>query len=134
MSKTKDEPPWGDEYYTGTICKSEGELNAYLHFDRQEFGFEYYRQQIAAPEIWPMAILGELEVPPDLRRQGIGTAAIQEFLATARRKGARLAFLQVGWDGELSDRDNTVSWYQRRGWRLLRMPPTSEVPYMYQPL
>jgi GNAT superfamily N-acetyltransferase len=83
-----------------------------------------------------MAVLLDVEVPHQLRRQGLGTAAIAEFLGTARGKGARLAFLRVSWFGELSERDKMVSWYRRRGWQLLQIPPVPSlvVPFMYHEL
>ena len=83
-----------------------------------------------------MAVLLELEVPHKLCGQGRGTAALQQFIAAARSKGARLAFLRVGWYGDLSERDKTVAWYQKRGWQLLKIPPIEGlvVPFMYQNL
>lgn len=127
---------WQGQYYKAQMCNSEAEFSTLYCFSHQEGGFEFYRSQIAAPDIWPMAVLADVEVPRRLRRQGLGTAAVCEFLDVARTKGARLAFLRVGWCGDLSERDKTVSWYQRRGWHLLQIPPVQGlvIPFMYQML
>ena len=121
------------------MCDSEADIDAQYHFSSDEGfggGFNFYRSQIEAVEIWPMAVLLDIEVPDGLRCRGLGTAALKEFLEAARSRSARLAFLRVGWVGELSDRDRTVSWYQRRGWQLLRIPPVPGlmVPFMYREL
>jgi GNAT superfamily N-acetyltransferase len=127
---------WQGQYYSAQMCRSEGDIDALFHFSNDVGGFGFYRSQIAASEIWPMAVLLDVEVPHQLRRQGLGTAAIAEFLGTARGKGARLAFLRVSWFGELSERDKMVSWYRRRGWQLLQIPPVPSlvVPFMYHEL
>jgi len=118
------------------MCASEGDIDALYHFSSDEGGFGFYRSRIAASEIWPMAVLLDVEVPHRLRRQGLGTAAVQGFLDAARGRGARLAFLRVSWFGDLPDRDKMVSWYQRRGWQLLQIPPVPGlvVPFMYHEL
>jgi GNAT superfamily N-acetyltransferase len=127
---------WQGQYYKAQMCNSEPDLNTLYRFSHQEGGFGFYRSQIAAPDIWPMAVLVDVEVPHRLRHRGLGTAAVQEFLGVARSNGARLAFLRVGWFGDLLERGKTVSWYQRRGWHLLQIPPVPglEVPFMYQAL
>lgn len=127
---------WQGQYYSAQLCNSEGELEALYRFRHQPSGFAFYRSQIAAPEIWPMAVLLDVEVPHRLRCQGLGTAAVEEFLCAARSKGARSGFLRVGWFGELSERDKTASWYRRRGWQLLEIPPVPGlvVPFMYHEL
>jgi GNAT superfamily N-acetyltransferase len=127
---------WQGKYYSALICNSEADLENQYHFSHDEGGFDFYRSQIPALGIWPMAVLDEVVVPPRMRRQGLGTAAIQHFIDSARSKGARLAFLRVGWTGDLSERDKLVSWYQRRGWTPLKIPPVEGllVPFMFQEL
>lgn len=127
---------WQGNYYKARICDSEADLSTLYHFDDQEGDFGFYRSQIAAPDIWPIAVLVDLEVPRSMRCHGLGTTAVLEFLSAARANGARLAFLRVGWTGGLPERDKTVSWYQRAGWHLLKNPsvPGFEVPFMYHVL
>ena len=127
---------WQGQYYKAQMFNSEADLGTLYRFDHQEGGFGFYRSQMAAPDIWPMAVLVDVEVPHRLHGQGLGTTAVREFLDVARTKGARLAFLRVGWSGDLSERNKTVSWYERRGWHLLQIPPVQGlvVPFMYQVL
>jgi len=126
---------FGEQYYSAQMCASESDLGTIYRF-HDDGGFSFYRSQISASTIWPMAVLLNIEVPYKLRCQGLGTTALQDFTDTSRGKGACLAFLRVGWFGDLSDRDKTVSWYQKRGWQLLRIPPVPGlvVPFMYREL
>lgn len=125
---------WQGQYYSGQMCQSEEELDDLFHFtERDPSGFSYYRAQILAPTIWPIAVLTRLEVPSELRSRGHGARAVQDFLTVARNKGAHLAFLKVAWFGGLVERDRLVSWYNARGWQLLENPPIPSfiVPFMY---
>jgi hypothetical protein len=113
---------WQGQYYSAQMCNSESDIDALYHFSDGPGGFAFYRSQIPAPEIWPMAVLVDVEVPRRLCRQGVGTATVERFIDAARSKGALLAFLRVSWSGEMSEREWRVSWYRHLGWQLLRNP------------
>src|SRR5258706_6742627 len=104
---------WEGQYYSAQMCSSEADIDALYHFSSDPSGFAFYRSQIPASQIWPMAVLLDVEVPHKLRRHGAGTVAVEHFLDAARTKGAVLAFLRVSWFGELSERDRMVSWYRK---------------------
>src|ERR1039458_340112 len=107
-------------HYEVQICQSEDDIDSLFHFSNDPGGFAFYCSKISASVIWPMAVLLDVEVPHQFRRQGVGTRAVQRFVSVARRKGAFLGFLRVGWIGEIAERDWRVAWYQRLGWHLLQ--------------
>lgn len=126
---------WQGQYYSAQMCNSESDINALYHFNNDPGGFAFYRSQIPVSEIWPVAALVDVEVPPQLRRRKVGTATVQQFIDAARDKGALLAFLRVSWFGEMSEREWRVSWYRGLGWQLLRNPVEHLViPFMYREL
>jgi GNAT superfamily N-acetyltransferase len=120
-------------HYEAQICHSEGEIDSLFRFNNDPGGFGFYRSNIPASVIWPMAVLLDVEVPHQFRRQGIGTKTVQQFVSVARGKGAVLGFLKVGWIGEIAERDWRVAWYQRLGWHLLPIPPIEGfiIPFMF---
>jgi GNAT superfamily N-acetyltransferase len=122
--------------YEAQICDSESEIDSLFHFSNDPGGFMFYHSRISAPVIWPMAVLLDVEVPHQLRRQGIGTRVVQQFVNVARGKGAVLGFLKVGWIGAIAERDWRVAWYQRLGWHLLPIPPIEGfvIPFMFREL
>ena len=127
---------WQGQYFSAQMCYAEKDIDSLYHFSEGPGGgFAYYRSQIPAPIIWPMAVLLDVEVPPKSRRQGAGTAAVSQFVDEARTNGAVLAFLRVGWNGEMEERDWRVAWYRRIGWSLLQNPVEYLViPFMYREL
>lgn len=74
------------------------------------------------------AIAGEAElltlaVAPDARRQGLGGALLQDFVAEAKRRGARDAFLEVA-----SDNQAARALYAGQGWRQAGRRPDYYAP------
>src|ERR1017187_4499707 len=86
----------GCAHYEAQICNSENDIDSLFNFSNDPDGFAFYRSQISASVIWPMAVLLDVEVPHQFRRQGVGTRAVQRFVSVARRKGAFLGFLKIG--------------------------------------
>jgi predicted GNAT family acetyltransferase len=122
--------------YEAQICHSENEIDSLFHFSNDPGGFNFYRSRISASVIWPMAVLLDVEVPHQLRCQGIGTRVVQQFVNVARGKGAVLGFLKVGWIGAIAERDWRVAWYQRLEWHLLPIPEIEGfvIPFMFREL
>jgi GNAT superfamily N-acetyltransferase len=82
--------------------------------------------QLAAPEkcLWPLAIIGSIEVWRGHRGRGAGTAALMEFMKEAQHLGAKLVLLKVGhFDGSTeSGRTHArrlAAWYERNGFCLM---------------
>jgi hypothetical protein len=125
---------WEGQYYSAQICYSEKDVDSLYHFNENVTGgFSFFRSQMPAPNVWPMAVLLDVEVPRPLRRKRAGTKAVQKFVDEAKAKGAILGFLRVGWTGEDSERGWRIHWYQRLGWNLLQNPSEHLIiPFMYQ--
>ena len=123
-------------HYEAQICHSENDLDSLFHFSHDPGGFDFYRSRISTAVIWPMAVLLDVEVPYQFRRQGAGTRAVQQFVSVARGKGAVLGLLKVGWVGVIEERDWRVAWYQRLDWHLLPIPPIEGfvIPFMFREL
>ncbi len=80
------------------------------------------------PNIWydgPVALLDELYVRPDLRRQGLGTALLEATETHAKELGARL--LEINVDGEDVDARRL---YERHGFTC-KSPGESEPDLYY---
>ena len=117
------------------ICFSEQELNEWVNFAQIAGGFSEYAAQIPSPELWPMAVLIDLEIYPESRSRGRGHAALHQFLRDARTKGAKIALLRVGWHGEDSDTERAwrIAWYAREGFcELENRTPQLLIPFMYR--
>lgn len=119
--------------------------NMYLSPTFQNFaafpgGFEFYRQQMSAAEVFPVAYLEDLEIDPECRRLGYGASALRIVLARAKRRGAKTAFIRVGFyeteeSSAFEDRDWKVGWYEREGFIQLKHEHSATVvPYMWHPL
>jgi GNAT superfamily N-acetyltransferase len=124
--------------YTAEMCHSEVQIDGLYRFSDDPGGFGFIRSQFGCSEIWPIAVLHDIAVPPDLRFRGHGTKALERFVLAARERRARLGFLRVGWNGwvserGLSEREWRIAWYQRNGWHLLRNRADHlVVPFMYR--
>lgn len=100
--------------------------------------FSQYSRQMHTQDIWPLAVLLDLEVQPALRKNGYGGQLLARFEIAASAKGAKSGFLRVGWPGGTSpegmnERNWRIGWYQRSGWHLLRnMDESDIVPFMYR--
>jgi len=117
------------------ICFSEQDLNEWANFAQIAGGFSEYAAQIPSPEVWPIAVLVDLEIYPEFRKRGRGRAALHQFLRDARTKGAKIALLRVGWYGEDSDAGRAwrIAWYAREGFRELEnRAPQLLIPFMYR--
>lgn len=117
------------------IYFSEQELNEWVNFAQIAGGFSEYAAQIPSPELWPIAVLIDLEIYPESRNRGRGHAALHQFLRDARTKGAKIALLRVGWYGEDSDAGRAwrIAWYAREGFRELEnRAPQLLIPFMYR--
>ena len=115
------------EYFEARLCGSSEALGFY----------HGYLAKIGADNIFPVAVLDYVWVPPRLRRQGIGAATVQKFIDEARSAGTKLAVLRGKWDGgesRLWARDNLVRWYEKIGWTLFEYDPGVVVPVMYRKL
>ena len=117
------------------ICFSEQDLNEWTNFAQIAGGFSEYAAQIPSPEIWPIAVLVDLEVYLEFRKHGHGRAALRQFLDDARTKGAKVALLRVGWYGDNPDAERAwrIAWYAREGFRELEnRVPQLLIPFMYR--
>jgi len=117
------------------ICHNETELNDCIGFSRLSGGFGPYAAQIPISEIWPIAVLLDLEIYQVFRRSGFGRVALHQFLGYAQAKQAKIAFLRVGWYGDDPDAERAwrIAWYSREGFRELANPsPKILIPFMYR--
>lgn len=124
-------------YIEATICATEQELNACINFAALPGGFAAYAAQIELSDIWPIAILADLEVYQEFRNRGLGRAALRHFLSDARQRGAKIALLRVGWSGDDPDAQRAwrISWYAREGFHELKnTAPNLLIPFMYRSL
>jgi GNAT superfamily N-acetyltransferase len=120
-----------------TLCYSEQDLDECIRFSNIPGGFAQYRAQIPLAEIWPMAVLNDIEVYPAYRKRRLARNILEQFLIEARQYGARTAFLRVGWSGNDPDAERAwrVDWYSRMGFiELQNTAPHLAIPFMYRAL
>ena len=119
-----------------TLCHSEDDLDACIRFSGLPGGFQPYREQIPFCEIWPMAVLTDIEIFPTHRRRGLARNALEHYLKEVQKQGARTVFLRVGWSGDDSDAQRAwrVAWYSRMGFiELQNTAPHVAIPFMFRP-
>lgn len=81
------------------------------------------------PNVWyegEVALLDELYVVPDRRREGIGSALITELLATARARGVALIEINVD-EGDV----DAQRFYHRHGFTAAAWPDSPERALVY---
>jgi len=89
--------PEGDDVgeFTWALLHSEQNLQDFINFS--EDPFIHYREKIPLREIWPMALLHDLEIPEEkYRNRGFGKRAVGSFLKLAKEHKAVCAFVRLG--------------------------------------
>jgi GNAT superfamily N-acetyltransferase len=84
-------------------------------------------------DLFPIAVLADLDVVPAERHQGHGRNAVRRFIGEAIEGGAKCGFLKIGWFGNRT-REGNILFYEKTGWVLLKDLPPLTVPFMYHKL
>jgi GNAT superfamily N-acetyltransferase len=110
--------PGGDEVgkFTWAIVPGKQRLNSFINFG--DNSFDHYREKIPLREIWPMAVLHNLEVLEENRGRGFGKNAIGNFLQLAKEQNAVSAFLRVS-NGPGDQLEKNLHIFKSHGWILL---------------
>lgn len=58
-------------------CLNEDDLNDWIAFQKLPGGFAAYATQMASADIWPIAVLVDLEIYSAFQRHGFGRAALR---------------------------------------------------------
>jgi hypothetical protein len=88
-------------------------------------GFQHFKQQLPIGEIYPVAVLWNMEILLAKRRQGLGSKAIRAFRAIAEDYKPRVGWLRIGiQEGEGQE---SVAWrqkfYETDSWVAFKNPP-----------
>lgn len=123
------------------ICENFAELNGVMCFNSLEknasylnlpspssFGFQYFKNQLPVTEIYPVAVLNNLEINYKNRKTGLGRKAVRAFRVIAEEYKARLGLLRIGTTGTGDeDYEGALKWrirfYESEGWRCFKTPP-----------
>ena len=100
------------------------------------FGFQYFKKQLPLTEIYPVAVLDDIEIDPGKREKGIGRRAIRAFRAVAEEYKSRLGLLRIGTGGTYDvDYASGLDWrrrlYAREGWKCFETPPLGELSLVW---
>lgn len=105
----------------GLVC---GELSAVFYDSAEDMDHAGTLRivQLAVPDecVWPLSILGSIEVWPEHQGRGTGTEALRDFIREARHLGAKLLLLRVGhFDASVESGKvhacRLAAWYERNG-------------------
>jgi GNAT superfamily N-acetyltransferase len=110
--------PGGDDVgeFTWALVHGKQRLNSFINFS--EDSFDHCREKIPLGEIWPMAVLHNLEISEENRDKGLGKKAVRSFLKLAKENKAACAFLRVG-NGHGDQLEKNLHIYKSNGWVLL---------------
>jgi GNAT superfamily N-acetyltransferase len=112
---------------------------SFLHFDALPGGFDYYRRQMPGI-LFPMVYLESIEIATSHRNKGYAKAALQSVMRREKRKGAKTAFLRVGYHeseeaSASENRQKNIRLYQSLGFQLLENAANHiEIPFMWHPM
>jgi hypothetical protein len=101
-------------------------------------GFQHFQKQLPIREIYPVAVLIDIEVKYKKRKKGLGRKAIQAFKIIAEEHGSQLGLLRIGTTGGDQDYESGVCWrrqfYESESWRCFETPPIKGLTlvWMYQ--
>ncbi len=99
------------------LVLNENQLNDFINF--RDGSFAVWRAKIPLGEIWPMAVLRDLEIPDEINRdKGFGKNAVATFLKLAKTHDAICAFLRVG-NGPGEQMNKNLHIYRSFGFVLL---------------
>jgi hypothetical protein len=107
-------------------------------FPNLQGGLTFYRAQLPEDTSAPVLIFEDIEINPEFRRKGLGSAGMMATLRHFRNEGARVAFLRIGTQGE--DWFTGKVWrqhmFEKLGWGVLVNHPSNkgDVPIMWHPL
>ena len=74
--------------------------------------YEEFMNRIPLEIRWPLALIENLEVHEEFRKQGNGRRGLQEMISSAKSSGAVCMILKVGW-GPNEDPDEACLWRSR---------------------
>lgn len=112
--------PAGDAIgkFVWALVFNEEQLNDFINF--RDGSFPGWRDKIPLREIWPMAVLHDLEIPDERNRgKGFGKRAVGTFLKRAKASKANCAFLRVGNGKEEDQLNKSLHIYKSHGFILL---------------
>jgi hypothetical protein len=113
------------------LLYGEQDFKDFINFSADPF--VNFRKKIPLREIWPMALLHDLQIPDaENRNRGFGKRAAGSFLKLAKEAGAVCAFLRVG-NGHGDQLQKTLHIYRSNGWVLLDRKE-NECYFMYHDL
>jgi GNAT superfamily N-acetyltransferase len=99
------------------------------HSSPASCGFSFFQRQFPITDIYPVAILEDIEIQRNKRRMGIGRRSIVAFRAIAQEYKCRLGLLRIGTQGD--EIETGLEWrkrfYERDGWVRLEAPPIREL-------
>ena len=101
-------------------------------------GFQYFEKQLPIREIYPVAVLKDIEIKYKKQKRGIGRKAIQAFKVIAEEYGSRLGLLRIGTTGVDQDYESGVCWrrrfYESESWKCFETSPIKGLIliWMYQ--
>lgn len=107
-------------------------------FPNMEGGLNHYRSQLPNATKAPVMVFDDITVYTQFKTKKLGLAGVMATMRHFREKGARVAFLRIGTQGE--DWDTGKVWRQRMyenlGWKTLSNHPSYEgdVPIMWHPM
>jgi hypothetical protein len=101
-------------------------------------GFQYFEKQLPIHEIYPVAVMIDIEVKYKKRKTALGRKAIQDFKTIAEGYGSRLGLLRIGTTMGDQDYESGIYWrrrfYESESWKCFETPPIRGLVlgWMYQ--
>jgi hypothetical protein len=133
------------------ICEDYASLDKIMAFSKLEetanftnhpfpssCGFQYFEKQLPIREIYPVAVLKDIEIKYKKQKKGVGRKAIQDFKVIGEKYGSRLGLLRIGTTMGDQDYESGVCWrrrfYESESWKCFETPPIKGLVliWMYQ--
>ena len=134
---------YGDDtgnYILDSTGEKVGEYSYEIFPTRKKQGKSYgmYADRVPLPigDKYPLALLKDIRINEDRRREGFATQGILEFHQKATQAGCRLGLLHVGW-GFFDEPSEVLSWksqmFGKQGWiEVPQRNPEKELFAMYR--
>jgi hypothetical protein len=125
-----------------TLCEGYASLNEVIGFSRLEqsaqwlehpcpakCGFVHFKQQLPIAEIYPVAVLNDIEIDRPKQGRGLGTEALRSFRVLVQHYGARLGWLMIGAQGDEIEEGTRwrIHFYEKDSWVCFKSPDIVDI-------